>query len=100
MAFPNEKGKPKLKNSIQKEDPTTPDELTIRLTLEKLERQFPEKTMLGVGDTARAIGLKNAGAIHNGLRKNAVNPFPVPHKKVCGKLYFNIVHLAAYMAGQ
>ena len=70
------------------------------LTLEGLQKQFPGKTMLTVSETAEAYGLKGgAQSLYNALRKNAPNPFPVKPKKRCGRLYFNIVHIAEDQAG-
>lgn len=73
-------------------------ELVLKLTLEKLEKQFPDRTMLNVQETARAYGFKNPQSIYNALRKNAINPFPVKPKKRCGKWYWNIVLIAEDMA--
>lgn len=64
------------------------------LTLQELKKQFPGKTMLTVKETAQAYGFKSAQTIHNALRKTATHPFPVKPRKRCGKLYFNIVHIA------
>lgn len=64
------------------------------LTLQGLQKRFPGKTMLSVKETAQAYGFKNSQSIYNALRKGAPHPFPVRPKKRCGKLYFNIVHIA------
>ena len=70
------------------------DNTVFEYTLEELKKQFPGKTMLTVDETARAYGFKNVQSIYNALRQNAPNPFPVTPKKRCGRLYFNIVHIA------
>lgn len=69
------------------------------LTLQELRKQFPGKTMLTVQETAQAYGFKNVQSIYNALRKGAPNPFPVRPKKRCGRLYFNIIHIAEDQAG-
>ncbi|OGQ90506.1 MAG: hypothetical protein A2464_08390 [Deltaproteobacteria bacterium RIFOXYC2_FULL_48_10] len=73
------------------------DELIIKLTLEKLEQKFPDKTMLTVKEIAQAYGLKNSQTIYNALR-NKNNPFPVRPVKRCGKWFWNIVRVAEDMA--
>ncbi len=82
----------------QKEPDTNQNELTTRLTLESLQKRFPGITMLDVKQTAAALGLKNPQSIYNSLRKNAPHPFPIKPKRTCGKLYWNIVQIARYMA--
>ncbi len=67
---------------------------TFELTLRELKTQFPGKTMLTVKETAKAYGFKNEQSIYNALRQGAPNPFPVKPKKRCGRLYFNIIHIA------
>jgi hypothetical protein len=73
-------------------------------TLKELKNQFPGKTMLTINETAKAYGFEksngdpNPQSIYNGLRKNAVNPFPVKPVKRCGKWYWNIAHVAQDMA--
>lgn len=66
----------------------------VELTLEELKKQFPGKTMLTAEETAKAYGLKGPQSIYNALRKTAPHPFPIKPKKRCGKLFFNIVHIA------
>jgi hypothetical protein len=95
VAFP----KHKRETTLKKEEPTKQDEL-IRVTLEELKAQFPGKTLLNIQETAQAYGFKNVQSIYNGLRKNAVSPFPVKPIKRCGKWYWNIVRIAADQAGQ
>ena len=67
-------------------------------TLKMLRDQFPGKTMLSIQETAQAYGLKSQ-SIYNGLRKNAVTPFPVKPRKRCGKWFFNIADIAKDQAG-
>jgi len=68
-------------------------------TLKMLNEKFKGKTMLDITETAEAYGFKNPQSIYNGLRKNAVSPFPVKPIKRCGKWFFNIVHIAKDQAG-
>ncbi len=83
---------------MKKENLPLQEELTLKLTLEELKTQFPGKTMLTVQETAQAYGFKNVQSIYNALRKGAPNPFPVKPKKICGRLYWNIVHIAEFLS--
>lgn len=74
------------------------ENLTFQLTLERLERQFPGKTMLDLKETAQAYGFNNPQSIYNSLRKNASNPFPVRPVKRCGRWYWNILKIAEDMS--
>ncbi len=84
--------------------PQPQDETVFKLTLEGLKAKFPDKTMLNIQETAKAYGfLKSDGnpnpqTIYNAMRKGAPHPFPVHPKKRCGKLYWNIVQIAADQA--
>jgi len=77
-----------------------PDEdFSLKLTLEELKKQFPNKTMLTIQETAKAYGFQksngdpNPQSIYNAMRKGSANSLPKPIKR-CGKWYWNIIHIA------
>lgn len=69
---------------------------TVKLTLDKLEQMFPEKTMLCTKEVVQAYNLNNSHTIYNALR-NDLTTFPRPVKR-CGKLFWNIVKIAEDMS--
>lgn len=78
---------------------TESKEIALKITIHKLEKMFPGKTMLNITETAQAYGLKNPQSIYNALR-SIKRPFPVKPIKRCGKWYWNIVLIAEDMISQ
>jgi len=76
------------------------EDTTFEETLKELKKQFPDKTLLTIQDTAKAYGFKNVQSIYNALRKGAANPFPVKPIKRCGKWYFNLIQIAKDQVSQ
>ncbi len=71
----------------------------LKQTIEKLEREFPGKTVLNINDMAAALDCEVA-SIYNLLRKNSTRQFPIKPRRIGRKLRWNLIDLAEYLSGE
>ena len=74
------------------------DSIVLRITLERLREMFGDKLLLTVDETARAFGFDGPGPIYYLLRRKTKKKFPVRALRVGGRVRFNIVEVAQFMA--
>ena len=65
--------------------------------LNSLERAYPGKMLLAIGDTAKATGL-SVKTIYNGTSKRTKKKFPIKPVRYGNKVQFRIHDVARYLA--
>ncbi len=74
----------------------TQEETNFQHTLNSIKQMFPNKLALNAEDAASILGIEKH-TIYNLLRKASKKDFPIKHRRVGGKLRFNIVDIARFL---